>query len=220
MNGHGRSLHMHWQCFIFQQETWSKYRKMFRLVKAERWELGCYNSLCLFCMSDVFHLKTTKQQNKAKSTSYLARQCCLLLFSFSPLSLLDTKGELSNHRISGGFLTNVINENQPFLPALSYDKQSLEPSQRKVQWPLDRVWRKSFTWNLSWEITMSGITMIIVIIAIPYWELLLRYCAKHLLYNISFNYPNSPLRLVILFCLHCRWGKRGLHWLNHSYKVT
>lgn len=108
--------------------------------------LGVIIVFAFSCMSDVFHLKTTKQQNKAKSNSSLARQCCLLLFFFPPLSLLDTKGELSNQRISGGFLTNVIHENQPFLPALSYDKkQSLEPSQRKVQWPLDRVWKKSFT---------------------------------------------------------------------------
>lgn len=46
--------------------------------------LGVIIVFAFFCMSDVSHLKTTKEQNKAKSNSSLARQCCLLLFSFSP----------------------------------------------------------------------------------------------------------------------------------------
>ena len=85
--------------------------------------LGVIIVFAFFWMSDVFHLKTIKQQNKAKSNSCLARQWFFFFFPFPPLNLLDTKGELSNHRISGGFLTNVIHEYQPFLSALSYDKK-------------------------------------------------------------------------------------------------
>ena len=51
---------------FFNKRTWSKYRKMFRLVKAERCELGCYNSLCLFLHVWCISFENNKRAEQSK----------------------------------------------------------------------------------------------------------------------------------------------------------
>lgn len=134
MDGMGGAFTCSCNVLFFNKRTWSKYGKMLILVKSERWEHECCNSLCLFCVFDIFHLKTTKQQNKAKNSSYLSRQ---LFFS---LCVSWKPRLLSSHRNSGGLLTNATCESQPFLPALSSDKKHKVHSYLKGKFSSLSLW--------------------------------------------------------------------------------
>ena len=84
MNGSGRTSYAFATFYFSTRGHEANIERCSDWLNLRDGNLGVIIVFAFFWMSDVFHLKTIKQQNKAKSNSCLARQCFFFLLFFSP----------------------------------------------------------------------------------------------------------------------------------------